>query len=200
MLRFRFPLVRVTGLLIALILFASGAPAQDAVDRLGVPGPISFDGRHYVLAWVSQPSDGYFKQEYVPAGETPQAYTSMLLVEVLTGGAGVKEALAAQVRMLNERKATDPLVNMSMLNNDATGEAILDFLVSGRDGNGGLVVEWNAYRYIPREGGGVTLFGISQRAYGNEEAKAFLTSLKALRPEQIEKVVRHAVPEARPAP
>ncbi len=196
----RLALFRFAAALVALFLSITGASAQGAVDRLGVPGPITFDDRPYALAWVSQPTENYLKQEYTPDGEPPEAYSSMLILEVLTGGASVKDALAAQVRMLNERKATDPLVNMSLLHNDKTGEAILDFLVSSKDGNGAYIVEWNAYRYIPRDGGGVTLFGISRRAYGNDEAKAFLTSLKALRPEQIDKVAKHAVPEARPAP
>jgi len=43
-----------------------------------------------------------------------------------------------------------------------------------------LVVEWNAYRYVPLKGGkpGVVLHGISRRAYGEGDAKKFLTSLK----------------------
>ena len=191
----RFAVALVAGLLLSF-----GAAAQDAADRLGVPGPLTFDGKPHALAWVSQPTDTYTKQEYVPAGETPQDYSSMLLIEVLTAGAGVKEALAAQVRMLNERKPSDPLVNMSVLQNDKTGEAILDFIVSSKDGEGAYIVEWNAYRYIPRDGGGVTLFGVSHRSYGNDEAKAFLTSLKTLRPERINKLAQHKVPEARPAP
>ncbi len=181
-------------------LLATSAAAQDADDRLGVAGPIVFGEKSYELAWSSHPQPNYYKQEYVQPGETSQAYSSMLLIEVLTSGAGVREALAAQVQMLNERKANDPLVNMDLLQNQHTGEAILDFIVSSKDDKGEYIVEWNAYRYAPRTGEGVTMFGISHRAYGDAAAREFLTGLRTMRPGQIDALARHELPAADPAP
>jgi len=186
----------------AAALVAAGsvhALAQDAVDRIGVPGPIAFDGKSYELAWSSNPQPNYYKQEYVPAGEAPRSYNSMVLVEVLTSGIGAKEALAAQVKMLNDRKPNDPLVNFGVLQNEQTGEAILDFIMSQKDDKGEYIVEWNAYRYVPRQPEGVMLFGVSHRAYGNEAAKTFLTNLREMRPGQIDKVARQEMPKAEPA-
>lgn len=182
----------------ALVLACAPVLAQDATDRLGVPGPIAFDGRSYELAWSSQPQPNYYKQEYVQAGETPQAYSSMILIEVLTSGAGVREALSGQVQMLNDRKPNDPLVNMDVLQNEQTGEAILDFIMSSKDDKGEYVVEWNAYRYVPRQPEGVMLFGVSHRAYGNDAAREFLTTLRELRPGQINKVAQQEMPAAEP--
>src|SRR5690606_18287620 len=102
--------------------------AQGVVDRLGIPGPVAFDGTDYALAWSSNPQPAYFKQEYLPAGQMPQTYKSMVLVEVLTAGADVKQAVASQVQTLNERKGGDPLLNLSILQNEQEDEVILDFL------------------------------------------------------------------------
>ncbi|GHD24342.1 hypothetical protein ACFOEZ_10200 [Tianweitania populi] len=57
-------------LVAALTMLASHVAAQDAdkVDRLNVPGPITFQNKSYSLAWSSEPSENYIKQEYVPAG------------------------------------------------------------------------------------------------------------------------------------
>ncbi len=173
-------------LLFALVLTPVSA---DTVDRLGVPGPISFDGKDFQLAWSSQPSPGYFKQEYVPAGQAVETYESMLLLEVVAAGVDVKGALAAQVQMLNQRKGSDPLLNMDVLQNEQTGEAILDFIVSSKDDKGEYIVEWNAYRYAP-QGDGVMLFAISHRGYGNEGARTFLGNLRAVRPDQINKLAQ----------
>ncbi len=194
-------IARLGAALLALGLMATSAFAQ-ATDRLGVPGPIDFEGEAFALAWSSQPSETYVKQEYLPAGQSAERYDQMVLVETVTSGIAVMDAVRAQVYMLNQRKATDPLVNMEVIQNAAAGEALLDFIVSSKDGNGQYIVEWNAYRYARYSdaGGnkGVMLFGISRRAYGNNAAKSLLTQLKGLRPGRIKALTQVRLP--RPAP
>ena len=187
--------------LLALGLMAAAAFAQ-ATDRLGIPGPIDFEGEAYALAWSSQPSETYIKQEYLPAGQSAERYEQMILVETVTGGLAVMDAVRAQVNMLNQRKASDPLVNMDVIQNEAAGEALLDFIVSSKDKDGQYIVEWNAYRYARYSdaGGnrGVMLFGVSRRAYGDDASKALLTQLKGLRPGRIRALTQVVLP--RPAP
>ena len=186
-----------TGLVLAaLVALPAGLAAQEAVDRLGLPGPLAFDGTEYRLAWSAQPNPTYYKQEYLPADETVAEYTRMVLVELLAGGANVAGAAKAQVDSLNQRKGKDPLVQMALIRNAAAGEILLDFLVSQKNPWGEFTVEWNAYRYVPR-GDGVMLFAISRRAYGNEAAKAFLGRLKTGRPADIAKLARYELPRLR---
>lgn len=184
--------------ILAALAVSLPAAANDTTDRLGVSGPIVFDGVDYVLAWSSNPSPGYFKQEYVPEGQTVESYGSMVLIEV-AAGVDVKAALAAQVDMLNQRRGSDPLVNMDVIQNDQTGEAILDFIVSQKDAQGEYIAEWNAYRYAPHSSGGtegVLLFAVSHRAYGNDNVRTFLGNLKSARPDQINKIAQHELPAA----
>lgn len=54
----------------------------------------------------------------------------MFIVEAVTSGIGPKDAAGAQVASLNQRKATDPLVFYDAIVNEATGDVILDFLIS----------------------------------------------------------------------
>lgn len=183
----------------ALTTFAAPAHAQEIIDHLGIPGPIAFDGESYLLAWSSQPSDGYTKQEYLPAGQTTEAYDSMILVETLEADLTPIAMASAQVEMLNARKSTDPLVNMDLIQNGETGEVLLDFLLSERDEAGEYIIEWNAYRYAAIEGAdGASaglLFGISHRAYGDAAAKEFLQGLQAFRGEQIQILSMAPLPE-----
>lgn len=187
----------IAAALIALIVMATPAAAEVA-DRLGIPGPIAFDGKAFDLAWSAQPSENYIKQEYVPAGQTVETYDQMLLVEVVTGGVSVKEAVTSQRDMLVKRKGSDPLVNMQVLQHDATGEALLDFIVSAKDARGEYIVEWNAYRYAPYRDTsgrrGVLLFAVSHRAYGNQNAKAFLGGLKQFKSGQIHAILGAPLP------
>lgn len=160
----------------------------EVIDYLGVPGPIVLGNHTYSLAWSAHPSAQYVKQEYLPTAQTPTHYEQMLLVERLQGNITVKDAVRAQLERLSQRLHSDSLLNMSMIDNPATGETLLDFIVSGKGADGEMIVEWNAYRYAPlkrEHGGGVLLFGDSRRAYGDDNAAAFLKRLKHLRPDLI---------------
>ena len=172
----------------------------EPVDHLGVPGPVTFAGTDYALAWTAEPTPTYTKQEYLPAGQDVATYAQMLLIELVQADVDVRTAIAEQVKALDARKPTDPLVHRQILENPANGEKILDFLVSQKDQNGDYIVEWNAYRYVPYEGpdgdrAGVMLFAISHRAYGNAAAKAFLGGLKELRASTIEALAMQKLPE-----
>jgi len=189
----------LSALCIAFGVLIGPASAQ-VKDDLNVPGPISFDGQSYALAWSSHPSANYIKQEYLPKAQTVERYSEMLLVEFLKGDLKVADAVGAQMQKLNARKGTDPIVKMAVGKNDATGEMLLDFLMSDKDNNGDIVVEWNAYRYArvtnAKGEAGIGLFGVSRRAYGNDSAKTFLGALKTLRPAQIKLLAKATSPFA----
>jgi hypothetical protein len=185
----------VGGLLLSLI--AQPAWSEDAVDRLSVPGPINFNAVSYRLSWSSHPSPDYYKQEYLPAGQTSEHFERMLLVEAIARGAEVNGVVSAQVNRLKRRKATDPTVNFAILKNPKNGEVILDFVLSEEDNGKELIVEWNAYRYTTlkdKDGhSGVLLFGLSRRAYGDE----FLRGLKSARPAEIDALAKYPLPVVR---
>jgi hypothetical protein len=176
-------------------LAVASAQAQ-AIDRIGVPGPLAFDGKAYALAWTSNPSSGYFKQEYLPAGQDTATYTEMLMIDVLETGVTVEAALASQVKFLKQRERKDSAFNMAVLQNKETGQILLDFIISD-DVNGRSIVEWNAYRYTPHTGKdgkkGVMLFALSRRAYDDDIA-GFLKSLRPLRVTYINVVAHHTLP------
>lgn len=71
----------VAATIAVLTLVPSGAQS----DLLGVPGPIALQSDDYALAWTSQPSVGYVKQEYVPDGQDVELYQDMILVEAVSG-------------------------------------------------------------------------------------------------------------------
>ena len=136
-----------------------GSAGASAGDRpSGIPGPVGFGDRQFALAWSSAPRPGYVKQEYLPAGQAPDNYESMLLIEVLDGPADIKGAVSSQVSSLNSRRGQDPLFNMQLIGKESSGEVLLDFLIGGRSRDGRSIAEWNGYRYLPLPGRGVMLF------------------------------------------
>lgn len=166
-------------------------PALAQEDTIGIPGLISFEGTEFSLAWTSNPEATYFKQEYLPEGETVEAYAQMFILDVLTEGATPESAAAAMIAGLEQRKADDPVVNFDMIANDATGELILDFLVSDTS-SGTIIVEWNAYRYVPF-GDGLVLYAISRRGY-DDDASDFIRGLADWRMASIEALAAMELP------
>src|SRR5215469_8493343 len=106
-------IVKILLIVLCLSYACRSAWSDDAVDRLSIPGPINFDGTSYQLSWSSHPSAYYYKQEYLPAGETSEHFQRMVLVEAIVQGTDVNGAVSAQINMLDRRKPTDPTVHFA---------------------------------------------------------------------------------------
>lgn len=182
---------------ILTVFSALPAMAQEVTDYLGVPGPITLGDTDYVLSWSSNPSEGYFKQEYLPEGAVPESYESMVMVEFLASDLALTDVISAQMQMINSRKPTDPVANAALLQNGDTGEFVLDFLLSAKDENGEFILEWNGYRYAEAEfegQRGSILFAVSERAYGNDASEAFLGNLREFKDQRILDLTRVDLP------
>jgi hypothetical protein len=186
------------GLLFTQVMLAR---SDTALDRLSLPDSIEFNGESYRLSWSSHPNPYYYKQEYLPPGQTSERFQRMLLIEAIVRGVNVNGAVNAQVTMLNKRKSTDPTVSFALVKNPKNDEIILDFILSTQDSKGSDIVEWNAYRYAALRGkggaSGVLLFGISRRAYG-DDATNFLRRLKSARPAEVNALAAYPLPVVRP--
>lgn len=180
----------VAAAVVGICLTSSTVVAQE--DAVGAPGPFVLEGERFELAWTSHPTDTYYKQEYVPEGQTVEAYTQMFMVDVLTNGTSVRDAAGTMVDGLKQRQANDPVVNFALIENEATGEIILDFVLSDSS-SGTVIVEWNAYRYVPLEDG-VAMFGISRRGY-DEGATELLKGMKGWRMGTIQALATLDLPE-----
>ncbi|RYY72229.1 MAG: hypothetical protein EOO13_00250 [Chitinophagaceae bacterium] len=181
-------------------IFSNGILAQTSkspTDYLSVAGPIVFEGSSYKLTWSSHPDNSYYKQEYLPAGEAPEKYKSMILLEIALTEVSIKEVVGGKIAELKAMKASNPIVNYEMFQKD--GEYIVDFVLSGNSSDGKLsIVERNVYRYkaFKDKSGkpGVLLFAISTRAYGTE-ANKFLQALKANKSRYVNAIAKFNIPQ-----
>lgn len=182
----------------AFVLASGPSAAQQPMDKLGVPGPVAFNGKEFSLAWMSNPSPTYIKQEYLPDGQDVKSYGEMFIIEAVTSGSSPASAAGAQVEALKKRKGSDPVVNYEIIQHPSSGDILLDFLISDAS-SGQIIVEWNAYRYTKQGKDGVALYAISTRGYG-DGAKPFLANLKTSRPAAIKALADMTLPPLKPAP
>ena len=173
--------------------------SKPATDFLHVAGPVMFNNKAYNLSWTSHPNPAFYKQEYLVKGDDANNFHSMLLLDAITGTVTAKDVVANKMAELKKMKENNPAINYAVINNAATGEYILDFLVTANAADGSMTIaERNVYRYkhfTDKSGHkGVLLFGISNRVYGNE-INPYLISLKSNRNELVTKVAEVKIPE-----
>jgi hypothetical protein len=82
------------GLLFIHVAF--GNAGDGTVDHLSLPGPIEFNGESYRLSWSSHPTPSYYKQEYLPPGQTSERFQRMVLIETSVRGVDVNGEVAAR--------------------------------------------------------------------------------------------------------
>lgn len=176
-----------------------GQQNKPVVNYLQVDGPIIFDKTSFHLAWTSHPASNFYKQEYIPKTEVLSKFNRMVLIDLVTGNQNLRDVVGAKISELKRMQQTNPVVNYEVMENKATGEIMLDFLLSQNspDGRTIQILERNVYRYKKftdrRGNAGVLLFGISTRSYG-DEVNSFLTALKSNRKILIKSVSEFEMP------
>lgn len=189
-------LVSLFGLLV--VAFASAQDKKNIIEYLNVPGPVILNNTTFKLAWTSNPSENYYKQEYLPAQDNIKTYKKMVSVELLVSDATTEDLASAKMKELKQLKISNPLINYDIFKKN--GEILLDFLISqlSADGKQVIIIERNVYRYKPfsdKNGKkGVMLFGASERSYGND-VDAFLISLKKNKPVLLNAVATFILPQ-----
>jgi hypothetical protein len=171
---------------IAGMALAQDAAPTDADDAAAEKESVQLDGDTLVLAYEGE-ADGDSIKEYIPADENLESWTKLAAVrefEKLNDPKGFADEMVKQL------EAKDPPARYELLENDKTGEVILDFIVWPADAS---FVEFNIFKYQKQDGGGLVSYQYALRAYGDEMEK-FLTGMDAdRRAKLIAEMVAHGV-------
>ncbi len=159
--------------------------AQNVEDVLDVK-TLNFQGVDYQLGWSAHNSSQCI-QEYFPKGQVPESYTDMFTISVFTNivdGVTPTMAVAAKEAELEARKEkTKDVWNWSVMTNEETNEACIDFVCcSGKDGKLDIV-EFDVHRYRMIQVDGkpaLQLLFYSHRAYG-DDITGMMNNLKDIR-------------------
>lgn len=171
------------------VVVQSATGQGNKIDRFHIPMPIKFENSSYYLSDSYHPESYYYKQEYIPKGESADHFNSMVTIDVVIADVSVKDVVDQKINEIQAMQKTDPIVKYELMEHPEKGEYMLDFLMSQTVDGRVLIVEWNLYRYkvyTTKSGKkGVLLFAYSLRGYEGK-TKDFLISLKTKRP-QIDK-------------
>lgn len=168
-----------------LIMTFGTLKAQNVEDVLDVKS-FNFQGTDYHLGWGAHNSQQCI-QEYFPKGQVPESYTDMFTISVFTNidsKVTPEIAAAAKEAELEARKEkTKDVWNWSVMTNEETNEACIDFVCcSGKDGKLDIV-EFDVHRYRMIQVDGkpaLQLLFYSHRAYG-DDITGMMNNLKDIR-------------------
>ena len=134
-------------LLFSISLLYSFTLHSQAIDKIGLPGPMVFGDTSFNLAWAENPRDNYFVQEYVPDGETVERFKQMLTMNVFIVDMSVEDAVKQKMLELEERKKADPTCKYKVMNSPDGKEIMIDFILGESKDNVMTIMEFNIYRY-----------------------------------------------------
>lgn len=167
------------------------------MERLGVKGPLTFNQTDFSLAWTDKPSESYYIQEYLPAGETLERFNQMLTIHLFNTDLQTKDAVAQKVKELTERQKTDAVCKYQVIESPDGKKFIVDFLLGGSKDGKMTIVEFNVYHYrqidISKKKKALVVYAYSKRSYG-DDITTFFKTLKEDRATHLKEMVSAEIP------
>ena len=121
---------------------------NNTMERLGIPGPISFDGTKYNFLRALNQNEGSYYQEYVPDKETTDNYNQMLIYKLFFSDWSVREFAENKMHQIEQFKNTDSISTSRMFHNADSSEWIVDYFLGEYTNDKKLSgVDYYIYRY-----------------------------------------------------
>src|SRR5258706_5661876 len=183
--------------LLLTLLFYSFTINENVVDRIGVKGPLEFNGTTFKLSWTDKPNDKYYIQEYLPDGEKTDAFNQMLTIHLFDTDMKIEKAVQQKIKELTNRKKKDPICNYQVNESPDGKEFMVDFLLSESKDDKVSIVEFNIYKYkrvsLGENKKGIVVYAYSKRKY-HDEIMPFLKGLKDERTTHLNQMISAEIP------
>ncbi len=182
-------------LVLASLTLTAFSPQKEVKDFLSIGDNLEFNNETYHLKWSANPSENYYKQEYLRDEDDLESFNKMITIDAIKGDISVTQAASIKVNELKKLKETNPVVNYEVYANEKAQETMIDFVIS----DGAHIYEWNIYRYkqqkIKKETY-LVLYAYSYRRNINtrEELMSFFNQLKETRMDMINELGSVAIP------
>jgi len=96
--------VLISGMLILSFCGFISIRKQQVKNFYGISETLNYDNTDYKLIASYHPNDHYYKQEYIPAGESPEHFNTMLTIDFNITDASNKQVIQAKEKELDKRK------------------------------------------------------------------------------------------------
>lgn len=175
---------------------AVSAPVE-VIDRLNIPGPLTFRENEYILTWSKQNSPTWAQQQYILRDDDFNNYKELINFSYFDKEIDMDTAVKQKVEYVEKRKdrTQDKYSFVSVTESPDGKEIVVDYLVTVVPQEGESYAEYNIDRFKSFEAGGkksFLIFSYSKRLAG--DLKYASKSLSKERSRLMEGVITMAIP------
>ena len=174
------------------------APAPiEVIDRLNIPGPLTFNGNEYFLTWSKQNSATWAQQQYILRDDDFNNYKELINISYFDKEIDIEMAVKQKVEYVENRKerTQDKYSFVSVTESPDGKEIIVDYLVTVVPKEGESYAEYNIDRFKNFDANGkksFLIFSYSKRIAG--DLKYSSKALSKERNKLMEAVITTAIP------
>ncbi|WP_333851882.1 hypothetical protein [Epilithonimonas sp.] len=172
------------------------APVE-VIDRLNIPGPLTFRESEYFLTWSKQNSPTWAQQQYLMRDDDFKNYKELINISYFDKEIDIETAVKQKVEYVEKRKerTQDKYSFVSVTESPDGKEIIVDYLVTVVPQEGESYAEYNIDRFKNFDSNGKKSFLIF--SYSKRVAGDLKYSSKALSKERnrlMEAIITTAIP------
>lgn len=175
---------------------AASAPVE-VIDRLNIPGPLTFNENEYFLTWSKQNSTTWAQQQYLLRDDDFKNYKELINISYFDKEIDIDNAAKQKVEYIEKRKERiqDKYSFVNVTESPDGKEIIVDYLVTVVPQEGESYAEYNIDRFKNFDTNGkksFLIFSYSKRIAG--DLKYSSKALSKERSQLMEAVITTAIP------
>ena len=169
----------------------------EVIDRLNIPGPLTFRENEYLLTWSKQNSATWAQQQYILRDDDFNNYKELINLSYFDKEIDMDTAVKQKVEYVEKRKerTQDKYSFVSVTESPDGKEIVVDYLVTVVPKEGEPYAEYNIERFKNFDAGGkksFLIFSYSKRLAG--DLKYASKSLSKERSKLMEAIITMAIP------
>ncbi|PZU88065.1 MAG: hypothetical protein DI529_06250 [Chryseobacterium sp.] len=176
----------------------TAAPAPvEVIDRLNIPGPLTFRESEYFLTWSKQNSATWAQQQYILRDDDFKNYKELINLSYFDKEIDIETAVKQKVEYVEKRKerSQDKYSFVNITESPDGKEIVVDYLVTVVPKDGESYAEYNLDRFKNFDVNGkksFLIFSYSKRITG--DLKYATKALSKERNKLMEAIITFAIP------
>jgi len=171
------------------------ATPVEVIDRLNIPGPLTFNENEFLLALSKQNSATWAQQQYIMRDDVLSNYKELINISYFDKEIDMETAIKQKVEFVDKRRSKDKYSFVNVTESPDGKEIIVDYLTTETPAEGETYAEYNLDRFKNFDVGGkksFIIFSYSKRLAG--DLKYAAKSLSKERNRLMEAAITTAIP------
>ncbi|WP_379969756.1 hypothetical protein [Epilithonimonas sp. UC225_85] len=171
------------------------AAPVEVIDRLNIPGPLTFNENEFLLALSKQNSPTWVQQQYIMRDDDISNYKELINISYFDKEIDMETAIGQKVEFVEKRRSKDKYSFVNVTESPDGKEIIVDYLTTETPKEGESYAEYNLDRFKNFDVGGkksFIIFSYSKRIAG--DLKYASRSLSKERNKLMESAITTTIP------